>query len=84
MIYARLDDTILACLCSRAYILAIHEDSFTELMPHLLSIGSTYSFEDPENSVKGMGGPENFFSHQGIPHRAIQTSFEKQLDPKGA
>ena len=30
------------------------------------------------------GGPENiFFSHQLISHRAVRTSLEKQLDPRG-
>ena len=43
---------------------------------------------DPENSVRGgglffLGGGEGGFSHQQISQRAIRTSFEKQLDPKG-
>ena len=29
------------------------------------------------------GGPENFFSHQRISQRDVQTSLKKQLDPRG-
>ena len=33
---------------------------------------------DPENSVRG-----DFFSHRSVSQRIIQTSLEKQLDPRG-
>ena len=35
------------------------------------------SWADPENSVRGGGGPDNiFFSHQQISQRAVRTSLK--------
>ena len=39
---------------------------------------------DPENSVSdGVGIDKVLFSRQGISQRAVRTSFEKQLNPRG-
>ena len=40
---------------------------------------------DPENRRGGGGGaaPDNFFSHQRISQRAVRTSLEKQMRPRG-
>ena len=53
-----------------------------------ISITAFRSCTDPENYVGGGGGREGvlkpFFTHQRISQRAIWTSFQKQLDPRGS
>ena len=37
----------------------------------------------PEKSIRGREDPENFYSHELILQRAIRTSLEKLLNPRG-